>query len=158
MRKITLNINNKDYLFQAEDHELLVDVIRDRLHLYGTKLGCGSGECGACSVIMDGYVVNSCLVLACRAEGHSLTTIEGLSPNSQLHPLQKIFIENSALQCGFCGPGMIMASKALLDENPTPSEADIRAGLGGNICRCTGYVNIVKSVMEYASKNWVNEE
>lgn len=150
MRKITLNINDRDYIVEVEDNELLVDTIRDRLQFYGTKVGCGSGECGACTVIMDGEIVNSCLILTSRAEGRKFTTIEKLSEGGELHPLQRIFAKNAALQCGYCGPGMILAAKALVDENPYPSEEDIRAGLGGNLCRCTGYVNIVKSVLEYA--------
>ncbi|MBU5627448.1 (2Fe-2S)-binding protein [Oscillibacter sp. MSJ-2] len=153
MRDIVLTINEREYPVQVEDHEVLVDVIRNRLHLYGTKIGCGSGECGACSIIMDGDIVNSCLILACRAQGHRFTTIEGLEQDGKLHPLQEVFIKNSALQCGFCGPGMLLAAKVLVEENPCPSEAEIRAGIGGNLCRCTGYVNIVKSVMEYAAEN-----
>lgn len=150
MKTISLHINGKEYTLDVADNELLVDVLRERLHLFGTKVGCGSGECGACSVIMDGDIVNSCLILAVRAEKHEFTTIEGISQNGEMHLLQKIFAKNAALQCGYCGPGTILAAKVLVDENPTPSEEEIRAGLSGNICRCTGYVNIVKSVMEYA--------
>lgn len=152
MKTVTLNINDREYPLEVADNELLVDVIRDRLFLYGTKVGCCSGECGACTIIMDGEIVNSCLILACRAEGHRFTTIEKLSENGSLDELQRIFKENAALQCGYCGPGMILAAKTLLEHNPDPSEEEIRAGLSGNLCRCTGYVNIVKSVMQYASE------
>lgn len=151
-KTITLNINNRDYTVDVETKSLLVDVMRDQLHLYGTKKGCGTGECGACSIIMDGDVVNSCLIFAVRAVGHKITTIEGISPDGELNRLQEIFVENGAVQCGYCGPGMIMSATVLLEENPTPTEAEIRKGIGGNICRCSGYVNIVKAITEAAAE------
>ena len=145
-KNITLNINDKDYTLEVEDRDLLVDVLRDKLHMYGTKKGCGTGECGACSIIMDGDVVNSCLIFAPRAEGHKITTIEGIAKNGKLSRLQELFVENGAVQCGFCGPGMIMSANVLLEENQDPTEAEIRKAIGGNICRCSGYVNIVRAI------------
>ena len=146
MKTITLNINNKDYITEVEPRDLLIDVIRNNLKLYGTKKGCGTGECGACSVIYDGDIVNACLILAVRAEGHKIETIEGLAEGKNLTLLQQQFIENAAVQCGFCGPGMIMSAKVLLNENPNPTEREIREGIAGNVCRCSGYVNIVKAI------------
>lgn len=125
----------------------LLEVLRDRLELTGTKLGCGEGECGACSVMLDGRVVNSCLVLALECEGSEVVTIEGLMSGGRLHPLQQAFVDNGAIQCGFCSPGMIMASYALLQENPAPSEQDVRRALEGNLCRCTGYRKIIDAVL-----------
>ena len=152
MKDIVLQINQKDYTISVRDNALLIDVLRDHLHLYGAKKGCGTGECGACSVIMDGSVVNACLVLAVRAEGRAITTIEGLQTGEQLHPLQQSFVDHGAVQCGFCGPGMILSAKVLLDETACPTEAEIREGIAGNICRCSGYVNIVKAIADYAQK------
>ena len=146
MREINLRINNKNYRVDIDDNELLLDVLRDKLHLYGTKKGCGTGECGACSVIIDGCVVNSCLVLAVRCTDSDITTIEGVSDKGKLTHLQEAFVENAAVQCGFCCPGMILAAKVLLDENPDPTEDEIRKGISGNVCRCTGYANIIKSI------------
>ena len=146
MKTITLNINNKDYITEVEPRDLLIDVIRNNLKLYGTKKGCGTGECGACSVIYDGDIVNACLILAVRAEGHKIETIEGLAEGKNLTLLQQQFIENAAVQCGFCGPGMILSAKVLLNENPNPTEREIREGIAGNVCRCSGYVNIVKAI------------
>ena len=152
MKTVTLDINSKLYTMEVRDNELLVDLLRNRLKLYGTKKGCGTGECGACSVIINGDVVNSCLVLAARAEGKKITTIEGLADGKKLTRLQELFIENAAVQCGYCGPGMILSAKALLDENKNPTEREIREGIAGNICRCSGYVNIVKAITAAATE------
>lgn len=131
----------------TEAHKRLIDVLRDSLGLTGTKEGCGEGECGACTVIVDGRAVNSCLYPALEVEGKSVTTIEGLrSPDNTLSVIQQAFVECGGIQCGFCTPGMIMSTKALLDENPAPGEAEIRAALLGNLCRCTGYVQIIAAV------------
>lgn len=129
-----------------EDRQLLIDVIRNRLNLFGSKKGCGTGECGACSVIIDGTIVNACLVLAVRAQNKKITTIEGISDGEKLSKLQEQFVEHGALQCGYCGPGMILSAQVLLSENPSPTEEEIREGIAGNICRCSGYVNIVKAI------------
>ena len=143
---IILNINNKAYTVEVDARDLLVDVLRDKLKLYGTKKGCGTGECGACSVIMDGELVNSCLVFAKRAAGREITTIEGIADGNKLSRIQELFIEKGAVQCGFCAPGMVLAATVLLNENKNPSEKEIREGIAGNICRCTGYVNIVEAI------------
>jgi carbon-monoxide dehydrogenase small subunit len=147
---IELKVNGRLYRLEAEASDLLVDVLRDRLGLTGTKKGCGTGDCGACTVLMDGRPVNACLVLAVAAEGSSLTTIEGLSAGGQLHPLQRAFVEQGAVQCGYCTPGMLLAAKALLDAKPHPTEEDIRMGLAGNLCRCTGYGRIIAAVQAAA--------
>jgi len=128
----------------------LLEVLRDHLELTGTKYGCGEGECGACSVIMDGKVVNACLVLALDCEGAQVVTIEGLAANGMLHPLQQAFVDHGAIQCGFCTPGMIMTAYALLEANPSLTEDDIKRGLEGNLCRCTGYRKIVDAVLSLA--------
>jgi carbon-monoxide dehydrogenase small subunit len=145
-RKIRVAVNGRKVEAAAALNETLAEFLRYRLGLTGTKEGCDTGDCGACTVIVDGKAVNSCLVLAVEVHGGSVTTIEGLSSDGELHPLQQVFIENGTVQCGFCTPGMILGAKALLDENPNPTEAEIRLGLAGNLCRCTGYVNIVKAV------------
>jgi carbon-monoxide dehydrogenase small subunit len=132
--------------------ETLSEFLRTRLGLVGTKEGCDTGDCGACTVILNGKAVNSCLVLAVETEGGNVTTIEGLSSDGELHPLQQAFIDNGTVQCGFCTPGMIMGAKALLDENPNPSQEEIRLGLAGNLCRCTGYVSIIKAVTAAAKQ------
>jgi len=132
--------------------ETLSEFLRTRLGLVGTKEGCDTGDCGACTVILNGKAVNSCLVLAVETQGGNVTTIEGLSSDGELHPLQQAFIDNGTVQCGFCTPGMIMGAKALLDENPNPSQEDIRLGLAGNLCRCTGYVSIIKAVTAAAKQ------
>jgi carbon-monoxide dehydrogenase small subunit len=155
-KKVVLNINGEDYHLEIENNELLLDVIREKAGLTGTKHGCGTGECGACTVLIDSEPVNSCTYLAIRAEGKKIITIEGLSNGETLHPLQQAFINNAAVQCGFCGPGMLMSAKALLDTNPNPTEAEIREGIAGNICRCSGYVKIVKAIGE-AAKVMVGE-
>lgn len=150
-RELELRVNGEDYTLEVEPHRTLLEVIRNDLGLTGTKLGCGGGECGACTVILDGKAVKSCLMLALDAKGKELWTIEGLAKGGELHPLQRAFVERGAIQCGFCTPGMIMASKALLDENPRPTERDIKDALAGNLCRCTGYVKILDAVSSVAS-------
>ena len=146
-REISFVFNGNKMTAVVEDHWTLLHFIREELGYTGTKEGCGSGECGACTVIVNGKAVNSCLYLAAELDGTKLWTIEGLAaPDGTLHPLQKAFVENGAIQCGFCSPGMIMSAKALLDENPNASEAEIRDALAGNLCRCTGYVQIVDAV------------
>ena len=145
------NINGRSIDFMTEPGRSLLDVLRDQLGLTGTKQGCNNGNCGACSVLMDGILVNSCLVLAVEAEGKAITTIEGIGSPDHLHPLQETFLKNNAMQCGICTPGFIMASIALLDQNPDPSEAQVRHWLAGNLCRCTGYDPIVRSVLEAAA-------
>jgi carbon-monoxide dehydrogenase small subunit len=143
---IVLRVNGKDHELEVGPNEILLNVLRDRLHLTGTKYGCGLGECGACTVIMDGRAILSCQCLAVSANGHEIVTIEGISENGRLHPLQEAFIDEGAIQCGFCTPGMIMASKALLDRNDDPDTGQINKALRGNFCRCTGYVNIIRAV------------
>jgi len=129
----------------------LLDFLRDEIGLKGTKKGCDSGQCGACTIIMDGKTINACLVLAIQADGKEILTIEGLSSGGRLHPLQETFVEEGAVQCGFCVPGMILSAKALLDEKKDPSEEEIREALSGNLCRCTGYVKIIKAVQRAAA-------
>lgn len=152
-RKIVLNINDEDYEVEVEPNRLLVDVIRDDIGLTGTKKGCEIGVCGACTVLLDGKVVSSCLMLAIYAVGKKITTIEGLFKNGELHPFQKAFVDYGSFQCGFCTPGMILASKEILDENPHPTEREIREGLNGNLCRCTGYVKVVEAIQAVAAAN-----
>lgn len=152
MINIKVNINGDNYDVDVEPNTLLLDLLRDKLGLTGTKRACGTGECGACTVIMDGLTVNSCLVLAAEVNGKNITTIEGLSKNGELHPLQESFIEEGAVQCGFCTPGMILSSKALLDRNPDPTEEDVKIAIAGNLCRCTGYKKIFKAIKSAAKK------
>ncbi|MDA8306888.1 MAG: (2Fe-2S)-binding protein [Deltaproteobacteria bacterium] len=147
---VQLTINDKEYDIAVQANETLVDVLRYRLGLTGTKKGCGQGDCGSCTVIMDGNTVNSCLVLAVQANGSRITTIEGLESEEGLHPVQKAFIEHGAIQCGFCSSGMILSAKNLLDKNPKPTEGEIRSALSGNLCRCTGYQKIVEAVQSIA--------
>ena len=149
---VTTSINGEPAEFLAEAHESLLDVLRNNLNLTGSKEGCGSGDCGACSVLLDGRLVCSCLVMAAEAGGHEITTIEGIADGEKLHPIQTAFLENAALQCGFCTPGFIVATKALLDKNPDPSETEIRYWLAGNLCRCTGYDKIVRAVVDAAAE------
>jgi len=149
---VSTTINGDDVEFLCQADETLLDVLRNRLGLMGAKEGCGTGDCGACSTIMDGRVVCSCLVLGAETEGRQIETIEGMAHNGDLHPLQKKFIEHAALQCGICTPGFLMAAKALLDVNPDPSEEDIRFWLAGNLCRCTGYDKIVRAVQDAAKE------
>ena len=146
MKHVRLTVNGTLYELSVKPWETLIDVLRDYLGLTGTKEGCGLGECGACTVIMEGKAVNSCLVLAAEADGKRIATIEGLAVGDKLHPVQEAFIEHGGLQCGFCTPGMIMSAKVLLDENPNPSEEEIRKGIAGNFCRCTGYAKIIESI------------
>jgi len=148
MSKLTikLTINGKKRKVKTTPSTRLLDLIRDDLHLTGTKEGCGKGECGACTVIMNGKLVASCLVLAPQADGAVITTIEGIGNGKKLHPIQEAFIESGAVQCGFCTPGMILAAKKILEENPHPTEEEIKRGISGNICRCTGYQKIFDAI------------
>ncbi|MFO7572374.1 MAG: (2Fe-2S)-binding protein [Gaiellaceae bacterium] len=146
-RAITVEINGESFELEVPARRLLVHLIRDDLSLTGTHIGCDTGNCGACTVHMDGVPVKSCMLLAVQADGAKLTTVEGLAPNGELTPLQRAFNEHHALQCGYCTPGMLMSATALLERNSHPSEEDVRYALQGNICRCTGYVNIVEAVM-----------
>ncbi|MDH3715777.1 MAG: (2Fe-2S)-binding protein [Gammaproteobacteria bacterium] len=147
MATLTLTVNGKPVSAQAEANTLLVEFLRETLGLTGTHVGCDTSQCGACVVHLDGLAVKSCTMLALQAEGTEVTTIEGLAPPGSLHPMQVAFHQNHGLQCGFCTPGMVMASVALVTDNPNPSEPEVRQGLAGNLCRCTGYQNIVKSVI-----------
>lgn len=144
--QINITVNGEKISVEVPPQMMLLKLLRDVLELKGTKRGCGEGDCGACTVIVNGKAVLSCLTLAVAVDGADITTIEGLSKGAQLHPLQESFVENGAIQCGFCTPGMIMASKALLDENPHPTDEETRIGLSGNLCRCTGYEKIVEAV------------
>jgi len=147
---VTTTINGEEVEFLCEPRQSLLEVLRETLGLMGAKEGCNNGNCGACNVILDGALVNSCLVLAVEIQGRSVTTIEGIARPEGLHPLQQKFIEHAALQCGYCTPGFIVASKALLDQNPDPSEHEVREWLAGNLCRCTGYDRIVRAVLDAA--------
>jgi aerobic carbon-monoxide dehydrogenase small subunit len=149
---VTTKINGEELQFLCEPRQSLLEVLRDELHLTGTKEGCGNGNCGACSVLIGGRLVNSCLVLAVEAEGQEIRTVEGLAVNGKLHPLQTAFLEHAALQCGICTPGFLVASKALLEQNPTPTEEEVRLFLAGNLCRCTGYDKIVRAVLAAARR------
>ena len=148
---ITTEINGEPQDFLCETEETLLDVLRDEFHLTGTKEGCSSGDCGACSVMIDDRLVCSCLVLGVEAEGTKIETIEGMADGDRLHPLQTKFLEEAALQCGFCTPGFLIAAKALLDRNDNPTETEVRFWLAGNLCRCTGYDKIVRAVMDVAA-------
>jgi carbon-monoxide dehydrogenase small subunit len=146
-KHIVITINGREYELLVADNETLAQILRgSQVNLTGTKQGCETGDCGACTVIMDGKPVNSCLVLAVQANGREVTTIEGLLTDGELHPIQKAFMEEGAVQCGFCTPGMILKAKALLDKNPHPTRQEIRRALTGNLCRCTGYFKIVNAV------------
>ncbi|MCE2526887.1 MAG: (2Fe-2S)-binding protein [Actinomycetia bacterium] len=147
---VTCVVNGDPVDFLCHDYQTLLSALRDELGLTGTKEGCGTGDCGACSVILDGQLVCSCLVFAPEAEGRSIETIEGMAEGQHLHPLQESFLEGAAFQCGVCTPGFLMAAKALLDHNPTPTETEVRYGVAGNLCRCTGYDKIVRSVLDAA--------
>ena len=149
---VTCTLNNKPVEFLCEARQSLLEVLRDTLQLTGAKEGCNNGNCGACNVILDGRIVNSCCVLAVEVQGREVLTIEGVATDGQLHPLQQSFLEQAALQCGICTPGFIVAAKALLDREPDADEARIRHWLAGNLCRCTGYDNIVRAVMETAAE------
>jgi aerobic carbon-monoxide dehydrogenase small subunit len=150
-KSITLSVNGNLYALEVDAKDLLLDVIREKVGLTGTKEGCGTGECGACTVLLDGEAVNSCLCLAIAMEGKEIVTVEGLGDPSNLHPLQHAFIDNGAVQCGFCTPGLLMSAEALLRKNSDPTEQEIREGIAGNICRCTGYLKIVQSIEQAAS-------
>lgn len=149
---VTTEINGDATDFVCAPHETLLDVLRDRLGHTGSKEGCGTGDCGACSVTVDGRLVCSCLVLAAEAQGKKIATIEGMAEGGELHPLQKKFIEHAALQCGICTPGFLVAAKALLEKNPDPTEEETRYWLAGNLCRCTGYDKIIRAVMDAAAE------
>ena len=150
--QISALVNGDPVDFLAEPGMTLLDALRDELELTGSKEGCGSGDCGACSVILDGRLVCSCLVLAAEAEGRRIETIEGMAEGGKLHPLQQKFLEHAALQCGFCTPGVLVAAKALLEANANPTETEVRYWLAGNLCRCTGYDKIVRAVMDTAAE------
>jgi len=152
MKKLKLNItvNGISHTLRIDPTLRLLDLLREELHLTGTKEGCGIGECGACTVILDGRAVNSCLILAGQCEGREITTIEGVTPEDDLSPLQQSFLDNGAVQCGFCTPGMILSATALLNHNSTPTEAEIREAISGNLCRCTGYTQIVEAIQVVA--------
>jgi aerobic carbon-monoxide dehydrogenase small subunit len=152
LAKVECKINGKAYSGIVEPRTLLVHFLRDELNLTGTHIGCDTGHCGACTIMMNGKTVKSCMVLAVQANGAELMTVEGLAKGDKLHPLQEAFWENHGLQCGYCTPGMLMSSLFLLQRNPDPSEHEIRRAIEGNLCRCTGYVNIVKSVKAAAKK------
>lgn len=152
MKNITITINGEKRNLFIDENLRLIDLLRDKLGLTGTKEGCGEGECGACTVIMDGETVNSCMVMAFQADGSDITTIEGLEKEGEIHPIQKAYIDAGAVQCGFCIPGMVLSTKALLDKNFNPNRDEIREGLSGNLCRCTGYskmLDATEKAMEY---------
>ncbi len=150
---ITLHVNGDKYPVAVEPWRTLAEVLREDLNLIGTKIGCQTGDCGACTVLINGKSVTSCLSLAIESDGKEITTIEGLSTGGTLHPIQEAFVEQGAIQCGYCTPGMILSAKYLLDNNPEPTESQIRLALSGNLCRCTGYNHIVKAVIAASEKN-----
>jgi len=156
-RRITVDVNGTSYERDVESRRLLVHLIRDDLDLTGTHIGCDTGNCGACSVILDGVLVKSCMMLAVQADGSTVRTVEGLAPDGELTPLQAAFSAHHALQCGYCTPGMLISATALLDNNPRPSDEEIRRGLQGNICRCTGYWNIIKAVKAASGQEVADE-
>jgi carbon-monoxide dehydrogenase small subunit len=149
---VTATINGEPEEFLCDPAETMLDVLRNRLGLTGAKEGCATGDCGACSITLDGTLVCSCLMLAAEAEGHEIGTIEGMADGETLHPLQQKFLEMAALQCGICTPGVLIAAKALLEENPDPTETEVRFWLAGNLCRCTGYDKIIRAVMDTAAE------
>jgi len=151
-RLIELKVNGESYDVAVEPRRTLLEVLREQLGLTGTKEGCDAGDCGTCTVLLDGKPVPSCLVLAIDAQGKDIVTIEGLASGSELHPIQKAFVDYGAIQCGFCSPGVILTAKALLDSNPNPSEAEVRKAISGNLCRCTGYVKIIEAIMVAAAQ------
>jgi len=151
-KKIQITLNGKKTALEVQAHRLLLDLLRDEIGLTGTKEGCGTGDCGACTVLLNGKPVNSCLILSGELDGAEIVTIEGLKIEPELHPVQKAFIQDGGAQCGYCTPGMLMMSKALLEENPNPTEEDIRFALSGNLCRCTGYAKIVEAVQDAAKE------
>jgi len=147
---IAIKVNGHDYELEIQPWRTLLEVLRDHLNLTGTKQSCAEGHCGACTVIVNGNAVNACLMLAVEAHGKDITTIEGLAQGDELHPIQEAFVNHGAVQCGFCTPGLIMATKAFLEESPTPSDEEIKRALAGHLCRCTGYVQVVESVQAAA--------
>lgn len=147
---VTATINGDEVEFTCSTEQTLLDVLRGELHMTGTKNGCGSGDCGACTVILDGRPVNACLVLGVELDGANIETIEGMAKGNELHPLQQKFLDHAALQCGICTPGVLIMAKALLEKNPDPTESEVRFGLAGNLCRCTGYDKIVRAVLDAA--------
>lgn len=151
MKTINIRINGAERQIEIDENDRLLDVIREGFHLTGTKEGCGEGECGVCSVLLDGKLVNACMIMAFQAEDTEVITIEGLGDGEKIDPIQQAFIDTGAVQCGFCTPGMVLSAKALLMKNPTPTKQEIRRGISGNLCRCTGYEKIVEAV-ELASK------
>jgi len=151
-KKNEITLNGKSITLDVPPHRLLLDLLRDEIGLTGTKEGCGTGDCGACTVFLNGKPVNSCLILSGELDGAEIVTIEGLKIGPELHPIQRAFIQDGGAQCGYCTPGMLMMSKALLDENPNPTEEEIRFALSGNLCRCTGYVKIVQAVQDAAAE------
>jgi len=156
MPTLSLILNGKDVSVEVEPGDLLVHVLRDKLGLIGTKVSCGEGECGSCTVLVDGLTVTSCIYPALKAQGREVTTIEGLAKATQLHPIQQAFVDVTAPQCGYCIPGMVMSAKALLDENPHPTQEEIRMNISGNVCRCTGYYQIVEAI-ELAAERMAGE-
>ena len=152
MIHVSTTVNGDAHEFLCDPRETLLDALRDRLELTGAKEGCGTGDCGACTVLLDGRPVCSCLVLAAEAKGREVCTVEGIADGEDLHPLQSKFIEHAALQCGICTPGILVAAKALLERNPDPSETEVRYWLAGNLCRCTGYDKIIRAVLDAASE------
>jgi len=154
---ITLSVNGESYQVAVEPRMTLLDVLRDELGLTGSKKGCDLGNCGSCAVLMDGKPVLSCLILAVEAQDKEILTIEGLAKDGQLHPLQQAFIDYGALQCGFCTPGMLLSAKALLDDNPQPTKEEIKEAISGNLCRCTGYTEIVEAILKVAQSNKVEK-
>ena len=148
---VRLTVNGRQEEVTVPSHWRLLDLLREALGLTGAKEGCGVGECGACTVLLDGKTINSCLVLAAQADGCRVETVEGLARDGKLHPLQECLVRHDAVQCGFCTPGILMSAKALLDENPSPSPEDVRQALAGNLCRCTGYVQMVEAVLDAAA-------
>ena len=151
-QRVKFIVNGRSYEILIEPHMTLVEVLRDKLDITGTKLSCGAGECGACTVLIEGKPVLSCLTLAITAREKNILTIEGLAEDGNLHPIQKAFIDHGAIQCGFCTPGMILAAKALLDENSNPTREEVKKALAGNLCRCTGYVKIIDAVLAAAEE------
>ena len=149
-REVRLKVNNEIYDLEVENRRTLLEVIREDLHLQGTKQMCDMGECGSCTVLIDGQAVNSCMTLAVDAHGKKIETIEGLAQGRVLHPIQEVFVAKGAVQCGFCSPGMIMTTKALLNKNPHPTEEEVKVAIAGNLCRCTGYIRIVDAVLSAA--------
>jgi carbon-monoxide dehydrogenase small subunit len=151
-RKIRLTVNNETYVLEVENRRTLLEVIREDLHLLGTKQMCDTGECGSCTVIIEGQAVNSCIILAVEADGKKIETIEGVAQGGSLHPLQEDFVAKGAVQCGFCSPGLIMTAKAFLKKNPNPTEEEVKIAIAGNLCRCTGYIRIVDAILSAAGR------